>query len=363
MKNNFLITTTSSVQGLEIKEYYGYISANFVIGANWFNDCLASFTDFVGGVSNGYTKEIDTLKERARFSLQSKAKLLGMNGIIGFNVDLDPIFGSGYSMFMVSVTGTAVLFSNLNTNLEDDLNLDNNEFNNKVAYSLNKFYASYNAANELNSINFITCEHFELEEYLALLKKDSALTVLNKLIKDLSICTNSKYSIDFRKIHIFKEYFCKNSFMEILKELNSNINKEKSYLIRSFGYIHYGYLLNEFKSTSSFENELSLIYTLDSKPDFISKEEFSNLCKLDDFLKVKYDCNVEIKKTKFKKQKVWICKSCKFSVDFDRETCPMCDKSKFGIKLRFTENDNLISLSSRLNFINELRETLSSIYN
>ena len=47
--NDFIITTTNSVDNYEVKEYLGVVNANFVAGTNFINDFFASMSDFFGG--------------------------------------------------------------------------------------------------------------------------------------------------------------------------------------------------------------------------------------------------------------------------------------------------------------------------
>ena len=48
---NFLITTTPTFEGRQIKSYLGVLNTNIVIGTNIFSDFAASFTDVFGGNS------------------------------------------------------------------------------------------------------------------------------------------------------------------------------------------------------------------------------------------------------------------------------------------------------------------------
>lgn len=51
---DILITTTSILQGYEIKEYLGLVTARLTIGTGIFIDFFASITDVLGGKSNAY---------------------------------------------------------------------------------------------------------------------------------------------------------------------------------------------------------------------------------------------------------------------------------------------------------------------
>ena len=93
MRNILTVTTSTLMGNYEIEKYYGYISINFVTGANFLRDWFAGWTDILGGISKSYTRELDELKSMARNALENKARLLDMNCILGLNIDLDPIFG------------------------------------------------------------------------------------------------------------------------------------------------------------------------------------------------------------------------------------------------------------------------------
>lgn len=108
MKKNILITTTNVVEDATIKEYMGVISANVVLGTNFFSDFAASFTDFFGGFSNTYQNKLQMIYKEAIDELSKKAVDLRANCIIGLNIDFDEISGKGKSMFMISAMGTAV---------------------------------------------------------------------------------------------------------------------------------------------------------------------------------------------------------------------------------------------------------------
>ena len=51
MRSILTVTTSTLMGNYEIEKYYGYISINFVTGANFLRDWLAGWTDILGGVS------------------------------------------------------------------------------------------------------------------------------------------------------------------------------------------------------------------------------------------------------------------------------------------------------------------------
>ena len=54
MRNEFIMSTTNTIEGCPIKKYIDTICSNIVIGTNIFSDFAASFTDFFGGRSDSY---------------------------------------------------------------------------------------------------------------------------------------------------------------------------------------------------------------------------------------------------------------------------------------------------------------------
>lgn len=105
---DIIITTTNSIENATIEKYLGVITSNLVIGTGFFSDFKASFSDFFGGMSGAYRKQMDRLYQQASEAISIKAKSIGANCILGYRIDFDEISGKGTSMFMISVSGTAV---------------------------------------------------------------------------------------------------------------------------------------------------------------------------------------------------------------------------------------------------------------
>lgn len=106
---DILATTTSSVDGIQVKQYLKPISAHIVAGTNLFSDFIASFSDVFGGRSQTYQDQLESLYNEAIARLRVSAYEIGANCIIGLHVDLDEISGKGKSMFMLTAMGTAVI--------------------------------------------------------------------------------------------------------------------------------------------------------------------------------------------------------------------------------------------------------------
>jgi len=91
MDNQFLITTTNSIEHFEIECYVEIISTNVVIGTNFFSDFGASLTDLFGGFSGSYQNKLQEIYNIAIDNLKKKAKRMGANAIIGLKIDFDEI--------------------------------------------------------------------------------------------------------------------------------------------------------------------------------------------------------------------------------------------------------------------------------
>jgi uncharacterized protein YbjQ (UPF0145 family) len=108
-EKNILVSTTSTLDGIDIKHYLKPVSAHIVAGVDYFSDLGASFTDIFGGRSKTYQDQLSTIYNEAIEQLKDSTIKIGGNGIIGLKVDLDEISGKGKAMFMVTAIGTAVI--------------------------------------------------------------------------------------------------------------------------------------------------------------------------------------------------------------------------------------------------------------
>jgi uncharacterized protein YbjQ (UPF0145 family) len=102
-----LVTTTNTLEGTKIAEYFGICSGEAICGANVFRDMFAGVRDFVGGRSGAYEKVLREGKEIAIEDMCDQAKELGANAVIAVDIDYE-VVGEKGSMLMVAVSGTAV---------------------------------------------------------------------------------------------------------------------------------------------------------------------------------------------------------------------------------------------------------------
>lgn len=107
-----LLTTTNAVEGMRITTYYGIVSGETIIGANFVRDLFASVRDFIGGRSGPYEEVLREAKNTALAEMEAQAAQLGANAVIGIDLDYETVGANG-SMLMVTCSGTAVNIANL----------------------------------------------------------------------------------------------------------------------------------------------------------------------------------------------------------------------------------------------------------
>jgi uncharacterized protein YbjQ (UPF0145 family) len=105
-----LVSTTSTLQGKNVEDYLGIVTAEVIIGANFIKDIMGGLRDFFGGRSATYEKVLQEARQNALSELMQRAQGLGANAIIGIDLDFETIGGGG-SMLMVVASGTAVRIS------------------------------------------------------------------------------------------------------------------------------------------------------------------------------------------------------------------------------------------------------------
>lgn len=101
------MTTTPTVEGHPIQQYYGIVTAETIIGANFLRDFAAGLRDFFGGRSSSYEEVLIEAKQTAMAELEQRAMQMGANAVVGIDLDYETVGAEG-SMLMVVASGTAV---------------------------------------------------------------------------------------------------------------------------------------------------------------------------------------------------------------------------------------------------------------
>ena len=90
-----------------MKVYYGIVTGETIIGANFVRDFFAGIRDIIGGRSGSYEKVQREAKDTAIDEMAREAERLGANAVIGVSIDYETVGNNG-SMLMVTCSGTAV---------------------------------------------------------------------------------------------------------------------------------------------------------------------------------------------------------------------------------------------------------------
>lgn len=103
-----LISTTSTIEGANIKEYRGIVFGEVINGVNFLKDFTAGISNIIGGRSSQYEEELINTRADAITEMIQRAEKIGANAIIGVKIDYEPM-GENSSMLMVVASGTAVV--------------------------------------------------------------------------------------------------------------------------------------------------------------------------------------------------------------------------------------------------------------
>ena len=102
-----IITTTPSVEGKRIVNYFGIVFGEVITGVNVIKDFAAGLSNFFGGRSATYEEELMNARHQALAEMEQRAYQLGANAVVGVDIDYE-VLGSDNGMLMVTASGTAV---------------------------------------------------------------------------------------------------------------------------------------------------------------------------------------------------------------------------------------------------------------
>lgn len=103
-----LVTTTPSVEGKTIREYKTVVFGEVIAGVDFLKDFVAGLSNFFGGRSSTYEKELIEARTNAVLEMQQRAAEMGANAVVGVKVDYE-VLGTNNGMLMVIASGTAVV--------------------------------------------------------------------------------------------------------------------------------------------------------------------------------------------------------------------------------------------------------------
>jgi len=102
-----ITTTTPTIEGHPAQQYFGIVTGEAIIGANFFRDIFAGIRDIVGGRSGSYEKVLGDARRTALREMEEAAAALGANAVVGVDLDYE-VLGAQNGMLMVTASGTAV---------------------------------------------------------------------------------------------------------------------------------------------------------------------------------------------------------------------------------------------------------------
>ncbi|MBQ2962630.1 YbjQ family protein [Methanobrevibacter sp.] len=105
-----LLSSTSTLENKTIKKYHGLVNGESLIGSNIYKDLFSGVRDVVEGRTSTYAEELENARNEAIKAMESKAKELGANGIIGLKISYNNLGGTMGNTILVTVYGTAVTY-------------------------------------------------------------------------------------------------------------------------------------------------------------------------------------------------------------------------------------------------------------
>ena len=105
-----ILSSTNTLDGKQIKQYYGIVTGEALIGANVYKDLFSGVRDVVGGRTSKYEEEIQKARMIALKSMEDKALDFGANAIIGLKINYANLGGTMGNTILVTAYGTAISY-------------------------------------------------------------------------------------------------------------------------------------------------------------------------------------------------------------------------------------------------------------
>lgn len=361
---DILVITTSTTDGLRIKKHLKPVTAHIVAGTNLFIDFTAGLTDFFGGRSSSYQKQLTSLYNEAIERIKYNAYEIGGNCVIGLSIDMDEISGKGKSMFMLTAIGTAVViekddkpFSLSNTN-EKFENVGVERINNlrqrkNIIEKASTGHLSYNDETWNFIISNQVYEIFPslLKEYADVIEKSEMMLesydLFNKNFISYidSLEENKKISLLYDQIEVEKNKRVALYLSKVIKELNL-FDFERNMIL----------LQNPVFNTQKMGLRIATYDKL-----FYDKKDIENLNKTKSFIisnfKERGEKTTKKQLLSSKEKEVWICE-CSKTNDIGEEYCSGCNNDIYGFKKNeIKPNQQIVNyIDEKIDLINEYLE-------
>ena len=104
-----ILATTDTLQGQNIKQYLGIVTAEVIYGSNMLRDFFAGIRDVLGGRTGSYERLFEKGQQDALKELQDRAQRLGADAVIGIQIKTDTInLDETGVLMLITASGTAV---------------------------------------------------------------------------------------------------------------------------------------------------------------------------------------------------------------------------------------------------------------
>ena len=351
-----LVVTTSGLDNHKIINYLKPISAHVVAGTNVFTDFAAAFSDFWGGRSGSYQRQLSSIYDEAIERLKIAAYEIGANCVLGLKVDIDEISGKNKSMFMITAVGTAAVFENVSRAtpvVSADLQLDVVSVE-KINTLKKKYLVLRQIANESTTVddenwNFISDNLVE-----------EALPLLVKKYKALLALLQMEPAKEFlKRITTYLSQFPEEKIRElvyntIFDETEPKIARELSVIVHELRALDLK-LIQNVLTNGDFEKQKKVVRLVGCDKSFYDREDLADFARIKELIIQKFpERGTRTTKKQLlssKEKDIWIC-ACGGSADIG-ERCGKCSKDIYGLN----EGDPVIG--NALNAIDQKIELIS----
>lgn len=349
MYNSILVTTTNIIEGNEISEYLGIVKSHCTAGIGFFGDFAAGLTDFFGGRSGTYERQMKLIDDEVISGLVENAKSLGADAIIGLHLDNDQISGKGTQMLMVTAYGTAV------------------KLKHSISASTTPGVISRNIIENIERKSNIIEKSLKLPfDYQAndwdFIFREKIFEIADKVINNLEYWEASTFESARDKIELCKTYFLRlgDQCKEILYTSLKNKPRLKKIIFEIIKIGHYGdyHLINSILKDSNFEEQKAFLELVKFDKNEYTKndiEEIKNLIKTIESIFPQKSTIVEEKSMLSKKvQEKWQCE-CGNRNSIASTYCSKCGKDQFGFdRLELNKEKSIKFLKNRLSIIENI---------
>lgn len=356
---DILVITTSSAEGLKIKQYLKPVSAHVVAGTNLFSDFFASITDSFGGRSNTYQKQLSSLYNEAIEKIKYNTHEIGGNCVVGLSVDMDEISGKGKSMFMITAIGTAVIIENDEKHTKKSLNLDE-KFENVGVEKINNLKTiltiiekAENGSLELNDKIWDIIISNQVEDVFPFIMNKYTSELSNKELYPDAFSIFNKHLIDYLG-NLDIEIQIKLLYDELLKTKSETFATQIIKIIRELNLYDFNKCMDLLKN-EDFQIKKSGLKILTCDKPYFNKQDV-----------LEYKTAIEYTKNNFgergirsmkkqllsKEKEVWTCECA--TINDIEQTCSNCNKDIYGFYTSETKPNIIVKiLEQKIKLINE----------